>query len=131
MLSIPSGTNLKVTTGIYRVTVGAQLAGGQPSSSSIHTTAVLRLGAGTQLDLHFFFLDLGEHPCQSMIGTDTLDSEHAPLMSTFRDDFLGPINQLFGDAQIVVSAASYEDILDQPDRRFAVRSELNTNCRGR
>jgi hypothetical protein len=114
VLSIPSGSNLNVITGVYRIRVGAQLADGTPSASPIKTTAVIRLDDGVQLDLHFFFLDLSEHPCQATIGPNTLSAEFAEVMPSFQNDFLGEIRTLFTRAQIGISDASYTDILDHP-----------------
>ena len=114
VLSIPSGTNLDIQPGVYRVRVASQLADGTPSASPIKTTAVLRLDDGVQLDLHFFFMDLTEHPCQAAIGQSTLSAEVAAVMPTFQNDFLGELKHLFANASIGINDASYADILDHP-----------------
>lgn len=114
VLSIPSGTNLNITTGVYRVKVAAQLADGAPSPSPVKATAVIRLDTGGQLDLHFFFLDLTDHPCQATIGPQVLDALQAPFMSTFQNDFLGEIQHVFSNASINVTGATYTDLLDHP-----------------
>jgi hypothetical protein len=115
VLSIPSGTNLDVKTGLYRVKVATRLADGTPSASPIKTTAVIRLDDGVQLDLHFFFLDLSDHPCQATIGPATLNAGNAQAStSLFQGDFLGELRKLFSPAQIAISPASYLDILDHP-----------------
>ncbi|HET9625912.1 MAG TPA: hypothetical protein VFP84_31340 [Kofleriaceae bacterium] len=114
VLSIPSGTTLPVNTGLYTVDVAAQMPDGSPSLAPVHATAVVRLDEGTALDLHFFFLDLADHPCQDTIGPQKLNASTAPYMATFQDHFLSDLSAAFTRVQISVNAASYEDVLDHP-----------------
>ncbi|HEX3476704.1 MAG TPA: hypothetical protein VHT91_16875, partial [Kofleriaceae bacterium] len=84
-----------------------------PGSAIPHVTAVIRIGTGNALDLHFFFLDLDDHPCSAMTGNAALSAGAAQGAALFQTDYLGELKRVFGRIGIGVNAASYQDI---PDR---------------
>lgn len=62
------------------------------------------------LDLHFYFLHLGGHPCLS----GTLDAATAADSPEFAS-FVDAINLIFANAGIIVGNTDYTDIVDRPD----------------
>lgn len=92
-------------------------------SATPRVTAVAKLGLGTVLDLHFYFLDFTEHPCAAMLGTETLSASSAALGGFFQTDYLGELRRVFNLAGISLGQVTYEDLsgstahpdLDGPD----------------
>jgi hypothetical protein len=76
------------------------------------------------LDVHFYFLDLDEHPCagdpdfdQADLDGRVLDAEKAKASAQFNDVFLVELGGIFARAGIVLDRqnATYTDILDRPN----------------
>lgn len=119
VLLIPSGTQGPLGTAgplgpsVLRVDVSSFLSNNSPGSAIPHVTAVVQLSAGKLLDLHFFFLDLSDHPCAVLPGGAKLDARSAPDASVFRDIYLGELRLVFGP-QLPLGTLTYEDITEQP-----------------
>ncbi|HEY0478580.1 MAG TPA: hypothetical protein VGD37_13740 [Kofleriaceae bacterium] len=113
MPSIPSPGELKAP-GAYQVEVSSFWSTGAPGSAVPHVTAVVRLGTGNMLDLHFFFLDLSDHPCTTMTGEISLSAATAPTAPYFQDTFLGELTEVFRRVGIALPTPTYEDITNQP-----------------
>ena len=111
MPSFPRSSEL--TNGAYQIQVSSFWPDNSPGSAVPHVTAVVRIGTGTDLDLHFFFLDLEDHPCAGMTGNAALSAGAAQGAAFFQTDYLGELQRVFGRIGIRVNAASYQDI---PDR---------------
>jgi hypothetical protein len=77
-------------------------------------TAVAKLDSSALLDLHFYFLDLDQHPCGSAFG-DTLDAQSAQSAAFFQDDFLGMLRTVFAQGGVSLGTMSYEDLRDHPE----------------
>ena len=74
-------------------------------------TAVVRLGDATQLDLHFHFLDLAEHPCAGAFGDGRLDRTSAPTDVSFQQDYLNTLRSIFKESgSITLGEITYEDV---------------------
>lgn len=114
VLQMPSGTNVDLMAGVYQVELASQSQRGLPGTALPHVTAVLRLDTSARLDLHLFFLDLADHPCQAMIGDTTLDATSAPTLPGFQQEFAYELRNIFHDAAVAVNLVSYEDIKDHP-----------------
>jgi hypothetical protein len=110
MPSIPSNGELRY--GAYRVQVSSFWPDNSPGSAVPHVTAVVRIGLGTALDLHFFFLDLEDHPCAGMTGNATLSAGTAASAAFFQQDYLGELQRLFARVGLAVTA-DYRDITDR------------------
>lgn len=108
--SIPSSGELK--NGAYQIQVSSFWPDNSPGSAVPHVTAVVRNGTGNQLDLHFFFLDLEDHPCAAMAGIPTLAAGSAPNAPGFQA-YLNELGRVFGRAGMRVNAASYQDFTDR------------------
>ncbi|HEX4423139.1 MAG TPA: hypothetical protein VH165_34715 [Kofleriaceae bacterium] len=113
VLSIPSGSSVGVMTGVYQINLASQNADDSVGTAIPQVTAVVRLDSGVHLELHLFFLDLTDHPCQATIGTDPLNAASAGTAPGFQA-YLDEIHTVFDRAAISVGAISYEDILDHP-----------------
>jgi hypothetical protein len=102
------GTYLR--PGIYTVTVRSfREAPGQPVNGRPRLRVIEKLGSGTRLDLHFYFLDLADHPCQDAIGT-ALNATTAQMLTGFQDEFLGAIEDIFRPANITLGDVTYDDV---------------------
>src|SRR5262249_49501424 len=75
VLLMPSIPHLgEVKNGAYQIQVSSFWPDNSPGSAIPHVTAVIRIGTGDTLDLHFFFLDLDNHPCAAMTGNAALSA---------------------------------------------------------
>lgn len=85
-------------------------------------TAVIKLdeprqtSASVILDLHFYFLNLDEHPCAARFApADKLDADSASTQAFFQTDYLGMLRSVFAGGGIALGAITYEDLRDHPD----------------
>src|SRR4029079_12437253 len=82
-------------------------------------TAVVQIDSERRLDLHFFFLDLADHPCAAMTNNAPLNATVAQGVGYFQDDYLGELQDLLqgptGAASglgLTFGTPTYEDITD-------------------
>jgi hypothetical protein len=115
VLAMPSSTQDLLQPGTYRVKVSSFRADGSTGSSIPHVTAVVKVDSGVILDLHFYFLDLDDHPCWTSFGAATLNASLAQVSDYFQTDFLGEIKAIFAPGGIALGNMTYEDITDHPD----------------
>jgi hypothetical protein len=114
VLAIPSTSRSKLETGLYRLDVRSFYADGKAGPPPA-LTAVVRLGAPSQLDLHFHFLDTTDHPCQAAFGSARLDGTTAQMSASFQHDFLDNLGSILKqEALITVDQITYEDVA-RPD----------------
>lgn len=118
VLLIPSGSAPEPRPGIYRVQVSSFRANDTTGSAIPQVTAVVQLSPEGQmhLDLHFFFLDLEDHPCIAMMDSGTLNATNAVSSAAFRA-YLGELRTIFFRANLVFNDFTYDDIAydDIPD----------------
>lgn len=109
VLAIPS-TSVKFETGAYRVRPGAFHPGGTKAPTPA-MTALVRIGPAVTLDLHFYFLDLDQHPCAAAFGNAKLDGATAQAAAYFQADFLGGLRTIFQqEGGLDLGAITYEDV---------------------
>ncbi len=113
MSSIPSPGELK--NGAYQIQVSSFWPDNSHGSAVPRVTAFVRINDGRtlDLDLHFFFLDLDDHPCAAMTGNAALSAGAARGAAFFQTDYLRELQRVFGQVGIAVNGVSYQDI---PDR---------------
>jgi hypothetical protein len=113
MPSIPSPGELK--NGAYQIQVSSFWPDNSHGSAVPRVTAFVRINDGStlDLDLHFYFLDLEDHPCAAMTGNAALSAGAAGGAAFFQTDYLGELKRVFGRVGIAVNAVSYQDV---PDR---------------
>ncbi len=116
VMVIPSSTATEVEAGAYSMTVSSlrPFGTGQPGTATPRVTAVVKLDSSVLLDLHFYFLDLDDHPCASSFGP-TLDAAGAQTAPYFQNDFLGMLRTVFAHGGVSLGTATYEDLRDHPD----------------
>lgn len=115
VLQIPSGTSAPLEAGAYRVRVASFRANGTPGSAIPHVTAVVKMDTAVILDVHFYFLDLEDHPCEAAFGDARLDATAATSASFFQTDFVGSLRSIFAGGGLALGETTYQDVLDHPD----------------
>jgi hypothetical protein len=66
------------------------------------------------LNLHFFFLDLANHPCSAMTDGNTLDRTTALAAPYFQRTYLSGLRTIMFHANISIGTITLEDIVDRP-----------------
>jgi hypothetical protein len=115
VLQIPSGTNAPLETGAYKIRVSSFRANGAPGSAIPHVTAVMKMDTAVILDLNFYFLDLGDHPCEGAFADRLLDATAAKTAAFFQTDYLGALRTIFAGGGIALGTTRYEDVTNHPD----------------
>jgi hypothetical protein len=122
-MPISPAPEAQLQTGVYKLRVRSQRQGGVgcptppcplPGTATPTVNAVIKVEDSAILDLHFYFLNLEEHPCASAFG-GTLDAATAQGASYF-EQFLGELKNIIGTAVYFdVGNVTYEDLGDHPD----------------
>jgi len=115
VLQIPSSGSAPLETGAYRVRVSSFRPNGTAGSAIPHVTAIMKMDTAVILDLHFYFLDLDDHPCQSSFAEQRLESASAKASSYFQTSYLGELQRIFAGGGISLGATTYEDVTNHPD----------------
>ncbi len=118
VLAMPSRPDVPLVAGAYQMTVSSlrQVPGGVVGGSAIpRVTALVKLDSGVLLNLHFYFLDLTDHPCSDAIGSPVFDATLAQSNAGFQHDFLGEIRAIFSHGGVAIGSATYENITGHPD----------------
>ncbi len=115
VLQIPSGPSTPLETGAYRIRVSSFRANGTAGSAIPHVTAVMKMDTAVILDLHFYFLDLGDHPCQGSFADQRLEASTAKTASYFQTDYLNELLSIFAGGGVSLGATTYEDVTNHPD----------------
>jgi len=88
---------------------------GLVGSAIPRVTAILKMDTAVNLDLHFHFLDLTDHPCADSFGGVRLDAARAQEAPFFQTTFLGELRTIFAGAGLAFGQSTYEDRGDHPD----------------
>lgn len=115
VLSIPSSSSVDLEGGAYRVQVSSLRQPGTQGTAIPKVVGAVRIGTGTLLDLHFYFLDLTDHPCASAFGDARLDKDRAKNAPYFKDDYLGRLREIFEGAGIAIGVVTYDNIEQHPE----------------
>ena len=115
VLQIPSSAGAPLETGAYRVSVSSFRPNGTAGSAIPHVTATMKMDTAVILDLHFYFLDLDEHPCQASFADQRLEAASAKTASYFQSDYLGELLTIFAGGGLSLGATTYEDVTTHPD----------------
>jgi hypothetical protein len=115
----------QLQTGVYTMRVRSLRLSGQPGcvapgpcldqgNATPTIDAVIKVDDASILDLHFYFLNLDEHPCAEAFG-GRLDATTAQSASYF-EQFLTQIKDILGTAvYFELGNVTYEDLRDHPD----------------
>jgi hypothetical protein len=114
-IAIPSTPATPLEPGAYKINVSSFRPNGTAGSAIPHLTAVMKMDPGVLLDLHFYFLDLEDHPCEEKFGGNRLDAAAAKTATFFQSDFLGQLRTIFAGGDLALGTITYEDITTHPD----------------
>jgi hypothetical protein len=123
VLLFPPGPRSALEVGAYRVDVSSFHPNDVPGSAIPRVTAVVRLDAlapGTvrSFDLHFFFLNLSDHPCAAMTNNARLDARAAASFRDFQAIYLAELRTIFyrgSLGRLTIRGVTLEDIVDRPE----------------
>jgi hypothetical protein len=121
VMMIPSRPDYPLEPGAYKLEVGSfrlvQVAPDPPhlvpGTATPRIKAIAKLD-GSVLDLHFYFLDLTDHPCTGVTGTINAAAAGVAL-SSFQDDYVAKIRLFFARAGISLGAVTFDDLPGHPD----------------
>lgn len=108
VLQIPSTSKVPLVAGGWEVEIG--VFGELPTKPRVRV--IEKLGDGATLDVHFYFLDLDDHPCGAPVGV--LNAADAPLDPTFQTEFIGELRNIFG-SDIALGEITYTDLRNHPE----------------
>ncbi len=119
VLAMPSSPDTPLVTGAYTLAVQSlkppfldPIADVGTATPSV--TAVIKLDTSVILDLHFYFLDFTDHPCESQFG-GALNASAATTATFFQNDFVGMLRTVFAHGGIAIGTMTYEDLRDNPE----------------
>jgi hypothetical protein len=124
VLMVPSSPTWSLELGAYELAVSSLRLGGVVGSAIPRVTAIAKLGISEVLDLHFYFLDLEDHPCQAAIGPTKLDASSAPTLDAFQSDFLNEGLRDYLD--VAPGVTTYDDVSDHADLDGLDASQLSS-----
>lgn len=96
-------------TGIYQVYMEASLPLFGQGTAIPEVTVFYKMDKSRTLDLHFYFLDLADHPCEAQFGMPTLNANTAQTGPSFQNEYLAALDGIFAD-KITTTIAGYKDI---------------------
>lgn len=115
VLQLPSSSSAQLEPGAYRIRASSFRANGLVGSAIPRVTAIVKMDTAVNLDLHFHFLDLADHPCADAFGGVKLDAARAKDAPFFQTTFVGELRTIFAGAGIALGERTYEDLTDHPD----------------
>jgi hypothetical protein len=101
---------VELETGIYQVDMEASLPPFGPGTAIPEVTVFYKMDTGRTLDIDFYFLDLGDHPCISEFGVETLNAANAAVATTFQDEYLTEFENILSQANIDTGIIRYHDV---------------------
>ncbi|HEY6039125.1 MAG TPA: hypothetical protein VIV58_32810, partial [Kofleriaceae bacterium] len=119
VLAMPSKPDVTFLAGMYTLAVTSLLP--QKDGSLVHgtatpvVTAVAKLDSSVILDLHFYFLDLTDHPCAAAFDNGLLDAKTAATGTTFKSRFISALSSYLAASDVALGSLTYDDISDHPD----------------
>ena len=112
VLLMPSALTTPLATGDYVIKVASFRADGSGGSAIPRVTAVIKLDSGATLDLHFFFLDLTDHPC---LDPGAVLNAGSAVSGAFQREYLAALRDVFTAPGVAIGDVTYEDITDRAD----------------
>lgn len=102
-----------------------------PSTAVPSLTAVVRMDDSEDLDLHFYFLDLDDHPCQAAWDDRPLEASFATYAQNGRafQQYVDELKRIFRTNGVTVGALDYTDITNHPELSSPSLAEADTLLR--
>ncbi len=113
-LLIPNTNTLSLETGLYKVDIEASIPPFGPGTAIPEISVFYKLNQSRILDLHFYFLNLADHPCSASLTGGTLDAQNVASSDGFGEKYVGEIRSIFSQANIPLGTIEYTDV-DRPD----------------
>ncbi len=123
-LFVPNTPMVSLTVGTYRATLGSFLPQGSPASQIPRVRVLYKLDDARALDLHFYFLDLADHPCGARFDTPLLAAASAQQSDAFQTRYLGRLRSLIEAAGLELGDVTYTDITSRPELDGLARQDL-------
>jgi len=111
VLAIPTTSPVKLQAGAYTIGLGT-FSVGEPTSARRRVRIVEKLGKGATLDIHFYFLDLADHPCGDKV--EVLNEAAAPTDVGFQTEFIDELQEIFR-ADIALGTLTYTNLKEHPE----------------
>jgi hypothetical protein len=117
VLAMPSTPDVAFSPGMYTLTVRALTALDETKTGTATptVTAVVKLDSGVILDLHFFFLNLDDHPCAAAFDNGLLNASIAVSGQTFKNQFIHSLSADLASSGVALGTLTYEDLKFHPD----------------
>ncbi|MBA3455256.1 MAG: hypothetical protein H0T42_19350, partial [Deltaproteobacteria bacterium] len=115
VLQIPASSTTPLEPGAYRIRVSSFRSNGSAGSAIPHVTAIMKMDTAVILDLHFYFLDLDDHPCKAAFADQRIEANTAQTASYFQNEYLGELLAIFAGGGLSLGATTYEDVPNHPD----------------
>ncbi|MBL4633687.1 MAG: hypothetical protein JKY56_07435, partial [Kofleriaceae bacterium] len=109
-LLVPNRDTLELETGYYKIDIEATLGQLGIGTVTPEVSVFYKLDDRRFLDLHFYFLDLEDHPCKENIGGITLNAVSAFESNTFQNEYIRSIREILGDGDLTIGNVSYTDL---------------------
>lgn len=105
----------RLVSGAYVVSIGSYVDPTTPGTQIPKIDIIYKLDSAVHLDIHFYFLDLGTHPCPLMNSVG--DAVGAQSSTVFQTQYLAELDVIFASAGVILDSedATYTDILDRGD----------------
>jgi hypothetical protein len=117
VLAMPSTPDFAFSPGMYTLSVRSLKSFDENDIGTAIpvVTAVVKLDSSVILDLHFFFLNLDEHPCASAFDNGTLNAANAVSGQTFKNQFVHSLSGYLASSGVALGTVTYEDLKNHPD----------------
>ncbi len=117
VLQIPTSSAVPLEAGAYRMRVSSFRSNGSQGSAIPHVTVVTKMDDALTLDLHFYFLDLADHPCRDgeQLGAQDLDATRAKTATLFQEKFVGTLRTILAGGGLELGQTTYEDVDNHPE----------------
>jgi hypothetical protein len=111
---VPNTPSIGLQLGVYQIDVSSLLPIGGVGTAVPDVRVIYKLDTRAVLDLHVYFLNMADHPCEGAFDAGRLDAASAPSSPQFQA-FLNRLAEIFDDAGVTLIDVTYADIQDRPD----------------
>ena len=117
VLAMPSTPDVAFSPGMYTLSVRSLTAldENKTGTATPVVTAVVKLDSSVILDLHFYFLNLDEHPCAAAFDGGTLNATTAVTGQIFKNQFIHSLSGDLASSGVALGTITYDDLKNHPD----------------
>jgi hypothetical protein len=110
--------------GAYAVSISSFRPNGSTGTATPRATVFAKVDDGATLDVHFYFLDLDDHPCAAELGD--LDADAARTSLPFQQGLVDTVRATFADAGVALGEVTYDDLDELHDLDGIEAADLDT-----